>query len=114
MLNSQRNSNRFCTIDANVEFADSQYSYVTSINLVFVSDKIVKEVKFYVLFIFCLYTFYLILENISTNVKKFLFFVLFDTCDVVYDWFISLLPPIVLNNLLMVPIKLFSNESMLF
>ena len=33
----------------------------------------------------------------STNVRKFL--VIFDTCDVVYNWFISLLPPIVLDNL---------------
>ena len=43
--------------------------------------------------------FYLIYENMSTNVRKFVFFVIFDTCDVVYNWFISLLPPIVLDNL---------------
>ena len=36
--------------------------------------------------------FYLILENMSTNV-------IFDSCDVVYNWSISLLPPIVLDNL---------------
>ena len=34
----------------------------------------------------------------STNVRQFRF-VIFDTCDVVYNWFISLLPPIVLDNL---------------
>ena len=36
--------------------------------------------------------FYLILENMSTNV-------IFDSCDVVYNWSISLLPPIVLDNI---------------
>ena len=41
--------------------------------------------------------FYLILKNMSTNVRKFL--VIFDTCDVAYNWFISLLPPNVLDNL---------------
>ena len=35
----------------------------------------------------------------STNVRKFFFLVIFDTCDVVYNWSISLLPPIVLDNL---------------
>ena len=35
----------------------------------------------------------------STNVRKFVFLVIFDTCDIVYNWFISLLPPIVLDNL---------------
>ena len=30
---------------------------------------------------------------------NFVFLVIFDTCDVVYNWFISLLPPIVLYNL---------------
>ena len=30
---------------------------------------------------------------------NFVFLVIFDTCDVVYKWFISLLPPIVLDNL---------------
>ena len=38
--------------------------------------------------------FYLILENMSTNVRKFRILVIFDTCDVVYNWSISLLPPI--------------------
>ena len=51
-------------------------------------------------FIFCFYTFfYFILENMSTNVRNFRFLVIFDTCDVVYIWSISLLPPIVLDNL---------------
>ena len=35
----------------------------------------------------------------STNVRKFRFLVIFDTCDVVYNWLISLLPPIALDNL---------------
>ena len=43
--------------------------------------------------------FYLILENMSTNGENIVFLVIFDTCDVVYNWFISMLPPIVLDNL---------------
>ena len=43
--------------------------------------------------------FYLTGENMSTNMRKFLFFI-FDTCDVVYNnWSISLLPPILFDNL---------------
>ena len=40
--------------------------------------------------------FYLILETSQLIWENF---VLFDTCDVVYNLFISLLPPIVLDNL---------------
>ena len=40
------------------------------------------------------------MENLSTNERKYRFLVIFDTCDVVYNWFISVLPPIVLDNLL--------------
>ena len=46
-------------------------------------------------FNFCFYTFYLILKKKSTNV----FLVIFDTCDVVYNWTISLLPLTELDNL---------------
>ena len=35
----------------------------------------------------------------STYVKNFVFLVIFDTCDVVYNLSVSLLPPIVLDNL---------------
>ena len=42
---------------------------------------------------------YLILENLSTNVRKYCFPCYVDTCDVVYNLFIYLLPPIVLDNL---------------
>jgi len=31
--------------------------------------------------------------------ENFISFVILDTCDVVYNWSISLLPPIVLDNL---------------
>ena len=31
--------------------------------------------------------------------ENFVFLVIFDTCDVVYNWSISLLPPIVLDKL---------------
>ena len=37
--------------------------------------------------------------NLSTDVKNFVFLVIFDTCDVSYNLLISLLPPIVLDNL---------------
>ena len=30
---------------------------------------------------------------------NFIFLVIFDTCDVMYNWSISLLPPVVLDNL---------------
>ena len=51
-------------------------------------------------FIFCLYTVLFDLGKYVTNVRKFrVFLVIFDTCDVVYNWFISLLPPILLDNL---------------
>ena len=52
--------------------------------------------------VFDLTLFYSILEymtQLTTNVRKFFFLVIFDTCDVVYNWTISLLPPIVLDNL---------------
>ena len=31
--------------------------------------------------------------------EYFVFLIILDTCDVVYNWLISLLPPIVLDNL---------------
>ena len=65
------------------------YSDVTSVNSIFLSDNIINNSD----------NFYLILENILTNVRSFNFPVIFDTCDVVYNWSISLLPPIVLDNL---------------
>ena len=40
--------------------------------------------------------FYVVLENLSTNVTYI------DTCDVVYNWSISLLPPIVLAKIYLV------------
>ena len=35
----------------------------------------------------------------STKVRQFSFLGIFDTCDVMYYWFISLLPPTVLDSL---------------
>ncbi len=37
--------------------------------------------------------------NTQLMLENFVFLVIFDTCDVVYNWSISLLPPIVLDNL---------------
>ena len=104
------------------------YFDVTSVKLVFVSDKIdnvnnnfrinwlsygkisaILCVLLLFLFVLCclikylrrrsifsVFTlFYLILENMSNNVRKFWFpCYIYDTCDVVYNWSISLLPPI--------------------
>ena len=44
--------------------------------------------QFYVFFIFCVYTFYLILENVSINVRNFRFPCYIGHLDVVYNWFI--------------------------
>ena len=69
------------TIDGNIEFVHSQYSCilssdVTSVNSIFLSVK----------------TF--------NNSDNFRFFpVIFDTCDVMFNWSISLVPPTVLVNL---------------
>ena len=35
----------------------------------------------------------------TTNERNLVFLVIFDTCDVMHNWSISLLPPIVLDNL---------------
>ena len=35
----------------------------------------------------------------DVTVNNVVFLVIFDTCDVMYNWSISLLPPIVLDNL---------------
>ena len=44
--------------------------------------------------------FYLLLENMSTTVRQFRFpCYILHLSDVMYNWFNSLLPPIVLNNL---------------
>ena len=40
----------------------------------------------------------------STNVRKFRFPCIFDSCDVVYNWSISLLPRIVFDNLFCIKI----------
>ena len=104
------------TIDGNVEFVHSVqlFSYVTSVNLVFVSDKInnnsdnfwekcfiLQENKCNLMCsLFSVFTlFYLILENSKLMWANFAFLDIFDTCDVVHNWFISLLLPIVLDNL---------------
>ena len=42
---------------------------------------------------------YFILENMSTIWEHFVFVGIFDIYDVVYNWSISLLPPIALDNL---------------
>jgi len=94
------------TIDGNVEFVQfvQLYSYVTSVNSVFVSDKIINDSDNFR--IKCLsyskirailsVLYFLFLHFLWENL---VFLVIFDTCDVVYNWFISLLPLIVLDNL---------------
>ena len=56
-------------------------------------------------FIFCFYTFYLILEKCQQIWENLVFLVIFDTCVVLYNWSISLLPPIVLDNLFVYIVK---------
>jgi len=90
------------------------YSDVTSVNSVFVPDKIINnsdkfEIKCLsyskISVILCvLYFLFLHFFNKSWKTcqimwANFDFLVIFDTCDVVYNWPISLLPPIVLDNL---------------
>ena len=38
--------------------------------------------------------------------ENFVFLVIFDTCDVVYNWSISMLPPIVIYNLFAIDDKM--------
>ena len=80
------------TIDGNVEFVQL-YSDVASVNLVFASDKIINYSDNFR--IQC--SSYSKISAISC-VFSFLF-LHFDTCDVVYNWPISLLQSIVLDNL---------------
>ena len=98
---------RICTLSVQL------YSYVTSVcNSVFVSDKIINnsdnfriKCLFYnkISVILCVLYFYAFLFNLWKYVilrEKISFsFFIFDTCDVVYNWSSSLLPPIVLDNL---------------
>ena len=89
------------TIDGNIVFVQCTLS---SVNSVFVTNSdnfrimCLSYCKINAILFSVFTLFYLILENMSTNVRKFRF-VIFDTCDVVYNWSISLLPPIVLDNL---------------
>ena len=91
------------------------YSDATSANSVFVSDKIInnsdnfrikylsynKKVHFYVFFSFCPSTFLFKLnwKTFQLISEHFVSLDIFDTCDVVYNSPISLLPPIVLDDL---------------
>ena len=100
---------RICTILVQL------FSDVTIVNSVFVSDKVlinnsdslrIKSLSYSkisaiicVLYSLCLH-FFGILKNMSTNVRKFRFLVIFDTGDILHNWSISLLPPIVLYNLI--------------
>jgi len=100
------------TIDGNIEFVQL-YSYVRSVISVFASAKIINYSKNFrikclsyskIIAILCVlyflfYIFYLNLENMLTKVRNFVFLVIFDTCDVMYHLPVSLLPPIVLDNL---------------
>ena len=100
------------TIDGNIEFVQL-YSYLRSVISVFASAKIINDSENFrikclsyskIIAILCVlyflfYTFYLNLENMLTKVRNFVFLVIFDTCDVMYHFSVSLLPPIVLDNL---------------
>ena len=122
---SFRSLSRHRTIDGNEEFVHSQlYSYVTSVvNLVFVSDKIINNsdnfgiqsfscgiISAILCSLFSVFKLlYLIFGNISTNIGNFVFLVIFDICAVVYNWFISLLPPL---NLYLIIYQIIPNKVM--
>ena len=97
------------TIDGNVKFVHYQYNCISvfsRVNLVFVSDKIINnsdnfrikclsysKINAILFFIFWFYTFLFDLGKPS-------FSLLYLTPETpVYNWFISMLPPIVLDNL---------------
>ena len=95
---------RMCTV----------YSYVTSVCLIFVSDNIINNSdnfrikclsysKFKCNFMCSLVSvFTLFIQSWKTCQlmwKNFVFLVIFDTCDAVYNWSSALLPPILLDNL---------------
>ena len=101
------------TIDGNLEFVTLSvqlYSYVdTRVNSFmcpkFFFNKSDNKVRFlrwnkcnFVFFIFWFFAFWFYRgKQVHKGEKMFL--VIFDTCDIIYDRFISLLPPIVLDNL---------------
>ena len=106
------------TIDGNVEFVYSQYSCILTskvspsflcpaklLKIVIILEwsayLTVKYVQLYVLFIFCFYLHFFIYSWKTCQLmwEIFIFLVIFDTCDVVYNGSISLLPPVVLDNL---------------
>ena len=81
----------------------STWSYSWRYTIIFIlninPEAEIKEFEPRLKYVFFIFTFYLILENMSTNGKKVVFLVIFDTCDVMYNWSVSLLPPIVIDNL---------------
>jgi len=91
------------------------FIYLSMVSTVLLPDKIIKNsdnfrIKcfsyskisaIFVFFIICFYTFLFNLGKVKTcqlTGENFVFLFKFDTCDVVYNWYISLLPPIVLDN----------------
>ena len=103
------------TIDSNVEFVLSQNSCILTSQVssfcVFVSDTIINNgdnfrMKCFsyseISAILCVLYFLILHFFISSwNTCQLMFenFFVFDICDVAYNWSISLLPPIVLDNL---------------
>ena len=106
------------TIDCNVEFVHSQNSSILTSQVssfcVLVSDTIINtsdnfRIKCFsyseISAILCVLYFLIVHFFISSwktcqlMFENFFFLVVFDTCDVAYNWSISLLPPIVLDNL---------------
>ena len=75
------------------------YSYVTSVNSVIWSDNIINNSDEFRLSAYLKVKpvqFYLFLINLGKKMSTSLVFLaIFDTCDVLYNWSISLLSPIV-------------------
>ena len=107
-------SNRILsTIEGNVKFIHSQYSSIFTsqvstflmfprklLTIVIIMCLSYRHISETLCSLFSAFTlFYLILENVSTNERNDVFFVIFHNYDVMYNRSISLLPPIILDNL---------------
>ena len=97
IIKYNRYQHRICTLLVQL------YSYVTSVNCFMCPTKlpIIVIIKCWsyceisailCFFIFCFTLFCWILEKCELMWENFVFLVIFDTCDVMYNWSISLLP----------------------
>ena len=96
------------TINSNKEFVHSQYIavQVSSVFLIIVIIKCLtysKRSAICVIYFLFLHFFILSWKTCQLLWENLVFLFIFDTCDVMFDWSISLLPPIVLDNIFGAP-----------